>query len=685
MENCLDINSDDFKLFNIKNDKNKLIEDYILNLPENIVKLFEQLNKETDISVCQHKLSKFSEIVLKNIYYLCNFSYYYLGKSLINDFVFDNISFIFDTETSQDESCFTSHYLKSVNLPYPMPSLIKYYDGNPKLYKQIQQCNNIVISSKLDGVSCLLIKKNNDYQLFTKGNGSQGRNITYLLEHINIDLKKITKSKIILRGELIIQKQYISHFQDKKNLRSQVIGLINRDPQHIEEYKHLLNKVDIVFYQVFKPENLTFLQQLQLIDSFNFNIKIQYQFYSTEPNFDFKKLYYSFLEKEIFDIDGLVIANNDIGQNLMKPIKNYNSFIFAYKLNTIFGITRVLNIIWSETKNMKLIPILILKPIVLANNTIKQINGFNAKSIITKKIGINSKVKIKYSGNIIPIIDEIIETSENIPMPLTIKWDKNQTHLLSNTINSEILSKQIEVYYNKYNISGFKAKTIKKVIDRLEFLNQNYINDIFSFIDNLKIYFNKESDFLLGKIRDKILLETITIFQTKIISISSLLVATNKFIGFNDVQIKKILSDGNILSIIQNNLKDDIKIEHLQEIKSIGPKLAQNFYTGIQYFLNNKELFEKYFVISYDNNETKPKISVVFSGIKTTENPYIEYYKDYFIQYLAITKNIDYLVVHNPDEIQTTKSQKACQYNIPIISLYDFIHKMKEIKHREAI
>jgi len=71
-----------------------------------------------------------------------------------------------------------------------MPSLDKIYlrENNyeiNKLNKMIKGLKTINLSTKLDGVSVLLHIKNNSYDLYTRGDGIKGRNITNICKHIN--------------------------------------------------------------------------------------------------------------------------------------------------------------------------------------------------------------------------------------------------------------------------------------------------------------------------------------------------------------------------------------------------------------------------------------------------------------------------------------------------------------------
>jgi DNA ligase (NAD+) len=97
-----------------------------------------------------------------------------------------------------------------VTLPYTMGSMNKVKPDNIDFINNFKNKykDNWVISDKLDGVSALLVidpitKQNN---LYTRGNGTIGTDITNLLDIINIKINKNIKTKLVVRGELIMSK-----------------------------------------------------------------------------------------------------------------------------------------------------------------------------------------------------------------------------------------------------------------------------------------------------------------------------------------------------------------------------------------------------------------------------------------------------------------------------------------------
>ena len=82
-----------------------------------------------------------------------------------------------------------------------------------------------VVTDKLDGVSGLLANG----VLYTRGNGSEGRNISHLIEHLKIP--KELPDNCVIRGEIILTKCDFNILADngikQSNPRNTVSGQTN--------------------------------------------------------------------------------------------------------------------------------------------------------------------------------------------------------------------------------------------------------------------------------------------------------------------------------------------------------------------------------------------------------------------------------------------------------------------------
>ena len=125
----------------------------------------------------------------------------------------------------------------------------------------------VVISDKLDGVSFLLDKKNDNIKIYTRGNGKEGKDISKIQEFVNLNKKKLNKKKdFMVRGEILVSKEnYIKVKDEFANPRSFVAGMSNqKDFSKKEDY---LKLVDFVVYELIEPiikpsEQMDFLKDL---------------------------------------------------------------------------------------------------------------------------------------------------------------------------------------------------------------------------------------------------------------------------------------------------------------------------------------------------------------------------------------------------------------------------------------
>lgn len=648
-----------------------------LEIPQEIFQS-EEFNKYIcDINADKKK--SYSEIELKNLVYCLDYSYHYLGKALVPDNKFEAL----EEQVKKlypDTILYSEKHMSQSILPCPMPSLTKIYNTDfDKIKNKISNFKNIVISSKLDGVSCLLVK-NNKINLYTKGDGEKGRNISHILNYINLDTSKIP-TKCILRGELIIKKESYHLFNTTRALRSQVIGLINRDFSKLsDEMIKLLKAVDLVFYHVIKPKNFTFFQQFEYLKQINLQTPLFKQ--ESVEKITRKKIediYEKFLQDELYNIDGLVIAENDMIYDMRNIDSNYHNLLFAFKQNKHFAVTTITKIEWQTSKNCYLIPVLYCKPVSLLNSKITKCSGFNAKNIITRRLGIGAEVSITLAGNIIPSIDTVFVPSDDIKLPNNIRWEGN--NIVSTIVDFSSISKVIEKYFSAFNIKGMSHKTIFNILVKLETENI-MVSNIFDFFDGIKDWKIKfPTQTILGEKKDITLIDSLKKMSETPISIISILVATNFFYLISDVKMKTIFDDCPELYpfiLDEDNSLDEDELENkLISIPSIGDKVAENTIKGINLFKENKTTFDKYFKITYESILQKrnniPKI--VFTEVKNVES-YLEIYEGCFILALTLTKDINYLVTPNGDFRITSKYSKAEKYGIPIITLKEFKEMM---------
>ncbi|AKS26363.1 putative NAD-dependent DNA ligase [Diachasmimorpha longicaudata entomopoxvirus] len=469
---------------------------------------------------------------------------YFVGNPLITDEFYEELVKIYETRFNEAVFDYSTQLKPDTTLPFKLPALKKVYT----IKKELQDFESTVITSKLDGVSCLLVKNGDSFSLFTKGpDDSAGRNISNILPQLNLPLNAIKHNNLTIRGELIIPKE---KRESKTPLRSQVIGLLNKKDAD-------LSCIHMVAYQII-ANMLAIPDQLNILKSLNFRV-VKHMFSDNKIAKDLTSIYTKFKEEEDYEIDGLVIYEGSKIFSLLEKSKH----IFAFKQNTLFAETTVLGIQWTKSKQGRFIPVLDISPIEFREFKINKVNGYNARYLQSNEIGIGSKLLIQHAGDVIPTIKDVLTKSKDMPGPETVfKWDDTGVHYI--TLDHDI-NQEIKNYISLFKIRGVGDKIIEKCIDALQRNDQNIV-DIFSFLEAIDITFRAGQP-MIGPKTDSILFSLIELFKFVSVDLKSLIRAK--------YGLRK-----NIYAKISN---EDLLL--LTEDKSV------------KFFLDNREKFEETFNI----------------------------------------------------------------------------------------
>ena len=224
-------------------------------------------------------LKTLSENNLSSLIQYANQEYYENSISLLSDDQYDILREYILQNYPDNKIAINGHKMcnisgselrKKVKLPCNMPSMDKLKDAK-KLNNWFEKykTNCKLISAKLDGVSglyCYMFNEETDkyeHKLFTRGNGTYGQDISYLIKYLNLpnlyivfdniknNIDQYIKN-IIIRGEFIIPKKL---FQEKyndiaANPRNFVAGIINSN-KNIDSHK--IKDIDFVVYELINP------------------------------------------------------------------------------------------------------------------------------------------------------------------------------------------------------------------------------------------------------------------------------------------------------------------------------------------------------------------------------------------------------------------------------------------------
>lgn len=601
---------------------------------------------------------------------------YYNSISTIDDWKYDLLNeFLINTAGKSNSVGFKIRDNEiEVKLPYWLGSLDKIKNTEiDKLNKWIK--NNLsesyIISDKLDGISCLLVSESNSIKLYTRGNGSKGKDITYIKEYINFIPKKLP-TNLYIRGELVISKYNFKNMDPElMNPRNTVSGLVKS-----KKYKIGLKYVDFVAYEIinfYKDSNNNYvenqLEQFKKLSQLNFRV-VQYNIVEKIDINILENILENNKKNSYYEMDGIVIQKNTY---YLRNTSNNPNYAFAFK-NDTFIETKVLDVEWNITMSGMLKPRVKIEPVNLSGAIINYATGYNASFIYNNKIGKNSIVLITRSGEVIPKIVDVIKPSEFGPlMPLVpYKWGDTNVDIyqINNETNDHELlinDKLIINFMSTLNIKYINEATVKKITNLgfdtiYKILNMSI--DDFKKIDGFK---DKSAIRAYNNIHDSL----------KNIDISNLMVASNCFgIGIGIKKIELINFKYPDLYINFKNYNDEVLLNMLIDIDSISNLTANKIIKGFYSFdIFYNSIKDKVILISNNkkdkhvNNLYKPLDGkkIVCSGFRTLLDDCILSLGGILTD--SVTKNT-YMLIYNGKN--TSKVEKAKSLNILILTIEEF-------------
>jgi len=276
-----------------------------------------------------------------------------------------------------------------VKLPYNMPSMDKIKPDTDALPKwKAKYAGPYILSAKLDGISAMYSTENKKRKLYTRGNGSVGQDISHLIPY----LKLPSTDDITIRGELIMKKsvfsqKYENNFSNSRNLVAGIVGKKKIDQKRLQD-------IDFVAYEVIKPvlkpsQQMSFLKDQQVITVVN-------EERQDIDNSTLSEVLIDWRENYKYTIDGVIVTNDQIYSRTNKNPEY--GFAFKMVLSDQVAEAKVVNVLWSPSKDGYLKPRIQIEPVVLGGAKIEYATAFNAAFVEDNKLGIGAVVTLVCSG-----------------------------------------------------------------------------------------------------------------------------------------------------------------------------------------------------------------------------------------------------------------------------------------------
>ena len=507
---------------------------------------------------------------------------YYNYQPIITDEVFD---FLLDTINVLDPQ---NPILKKVGakvvskdkvkLPYYMGSMdkIKPTDQNVLTKWLDKYTGPYVYSDKLDGVSGLLVCSNNKLNLYTRGDGIEGTNITHLIKYIKKLSKLIIPNNMAIRGELIMSKTNFTKYSEKMaNARNMVSGLVNSKTLDTEA----ISNVDFVAYELINPWIISQSEQWQILNSLGLDVVNN----GSDIDVNFENLSELLSERKSlsdYEIDGIIVSVNNLPSK--RSINTNPEYAFAFKDSNLLerAHVQVNEVVWVISKDGYIKPRLNLVPTKLSGVVISSVTALHAKYVLENKLGPGAVVEIIRSGDVIPKIEKVIKpaSTNEAQMPdMEYEWTKTGVDIIvsAETIDQKI--RGLTFFFKKLNIKNIDESTVKKLVD--------------VGIDNLNAILNlKKSDLEnVEGFKERMIEKIYTNIKTRIqtLNMLDLMSASNVFgHGIGERKLRKIMETyPDIIKLYSDNEDNEI-IDLIVQIDGFDVKTAEYFANGLTKFIN---------------------------------------------------------------------------------------------------
>ena len=554
-----------------------------------------------------------------------------------------------------------------VTLPYNMASMNKIKPDTGALSAWMAKYSGpYVLSCKLDGVSGMYTTEGNEPKLYTRGDGTVGQDISYLIPYLRLPKEK----KLVIRGEFIIPKTiFNAKYKDTfANPRNMVSGIVNRIA--IDEK---VNDMHFVAYEVIKPI-LKPSVQMTLLTTLNVEV-VLHRKEQVVTNELLSELLQDWRKNYAYEIDGVICTDDNIAPR--KSGNPENAFAFKMVLSDQIAEATVVDVIWTPSKDGYLKPRVRIEPIHLGGVTIEYATGFNAQFIAEHKIGIGSIIELVRSGDVIPHIRGVTTPAEHAKMP-DVPYTWNETHvdvMLENAgLDETVREKNITGFFKGIGVDGLSSGNVARIVEA-------------GFDGVCKIIHMTQADFLtVAGFQAKLASKIYNGIREKLAGASLLTLMSVSNIFGRGISEKKIEP---ILEAYPNVLTDSAtspqsKIERIRQVKGMAQKTASAFVERIPAFLAfltecgmeyKLSATTSLFVVEKDTSHPLFGKTVVMTGFRD-ESLKVKLQGVGAKLGSSVSKNTFALIVKDKESgLETGKAQEAAALGVPIYTLGEFLEK----------
>jgi NAD-dependent DNA ligase len=557
-----------------------------------------------------------------------------------------------------------------VPLPFPMGSLNQVYNDND-LNNWVEKygVKEIVSSDKLDGCSTLLIFRQCEFsQAFSRGNGTEGADVTRNIEVIPNVPKTVPIDYLVVRAEVIIKNSVFEHkyAEEFKNSRNMVAGIMNRKIPT----EDVLKDFEVIAYEIVAGVyNLKKDQELELLKSYGFTV-VEYESadISILNDADLGRMVSDRKEKSEYMLDGLVLTTNTYKNiSLLSSSSSLNpehSVKYKNLSKDSYREVAVVDVLWELSKGGYFKPRVQIVPIELDGVTITYATGFHAAFIRDNGIGPGAVVELVRAGQVIPHISRTIKSVEPKMPPGDYIWNASGVEAMvpDHNNNPKVKFEQVLSFFGTLKVDLLKEASLKSMFDAYKLHDKSYDDIILFLIEILEIEWVK----VIGSNGKKI--HTSLHNKLQKLAPEEFLGSLRYFgAGFGVRKSKMLLNQCNGIQSIKNLTEDEI-------VNMVGfdTTTAKMIMSGIVDALSLLTKLEDYVTLVEKKavSSDLSHLNVVLTGFRdSTLQNFIEMNGGKVGS--GVSKKTTHLICSSVDSA-SSKYKKAQELGVTVITLEDF-------------
>ena len=550
-----------------------------------------------------------------------------------------------------------------VTLPYHMGSMDKIKPDTNALTNWIAKFHGpYVLSCKLDGVSGLYTTEGSVAKLYTRGDGKVGQDVSHLIPHL-----RLPKTKgIAIRGEFIIPKNVFETKYKTKfaNPRNMVAGIINH-----KTINESIKDLNFVSYELLFPDKKP-SEQMEFLSTLDVEV-VLWKKETHITNELLSETLVNWRTNYVYEIDGVIVTND--AKYTRKPGNPDHAFAFKMVLSDQIAEAKVVDVIWSPSKDGYLKPRVQIEPINLGGVRIEYATGFNGAFINDNKVGVGAVIELIRSGDVIPHIRKVTMPAEQAKMPsVPYKWNETHVDIMVEDLDTDetVKEKNITGFFRGIGVEGLSSGNVSRIIqagyDTVPKILRMEINNLLE-VEGFK---EKTANKLHNGMKEKI----------DVASLVTIMSASNMFgRGFSEKRLELIMdSYPNVLLTTESKEK---KIAKVSSIKGMAHKSAEAFVERIPHFIEfMKESglvkkLEKQDVQKKEFDESHPLFgkTIVMTGFRDTKIQ--DAIKNIGAKLGSSVSKNTFIVLVKDKEEDTGKAGDARKLGVPLMTPEEFTEK----------